>query len=478
MKRFIQTVIFTVGFSAAISVFADTQADLDKQILPLLQNHMPKAAVGIVVTDAKTGNVIYEHNGFQAFNPASNAKLFSTAAALYGLGADYQFSTQVGVVPEQLKASTVQGDLYVEFVGDPSFSVARLQQLIKQTHQAGVKHITGNVVIDGSAFAKPWYGPGWSQDDLNWYYAAPISAVVLNENCVEINLTANATVDQPAKLAIATGPLQKYLTLNYTVKTVTDANAKDYCQLNSNVDEQNHITLDGCWPLSATTEVLKIAVKNPERLVQQVLIDSLKAEGIQFDGKVVLGNRPKQWKMLAESKSAPLSALIRPIFKNSNNVYAECITKALGRKLYHVGSFQTGSLAIKSILHKHADINFDQAVLVDGSGQSRYDLITPRQIARLLFVMSLDPKFANIYLKALPDAGENGSLKGRMQSIDLQGHIHAKTGSFKGVSTLSGYLTSAQNKSLIFSLMLNHMVDDSKNAQLLQSQILQVLYQI
>ncbi|MDQ2993533.1 MAG: D-alanyl-D-alanine carboxypeptidase, partial [Pseudomonadota bacterium] len=95
--------------SLAISAQASTQTDLDKQISPLMQNLMPKAAVGIVVADAKTGNVIYELNGFQAFNPASNAKLFSTAAALYELGPNYLYKTQVGVTKGQLQGSTVQG---------------------------------------------------------------------------------------------------------------------------------------------------------------------------------------------------------------------------------------------------------------------------------------------------------------------------------------------------------------------------------
>nr|MDQ2993630.1 D-alanyl-D-alanine carboxypeptidase/D-alanyl-D-alanine-endopeptidase [Pseudomonadota bacterium] len=371
----------------------------------------------------------------------------------------------------------VQGDLTLQFVGDPSFTIAKLQQLIEKTRQAGVQNINGNVIIDGTAFAKPWYGPGWSQDDLNWYFAAPISAMILNENCFGINLQPNATLQQPASLTFAVGPLQKYLTLQHAVTTVTFESAKDLCALNADVNDMNHVSLDGCWP-SGSAEKLKFAVKNPERLMQQVVNDLLQAEGIQVSGQVIVGKKPKEWQVIAEQKSAPLQDLIRTVLKDSNNVYAECITKTLGAKLYNVGSFLTGSMAIKTILHKHTDINFNQSVLVDGSGLSRYDLLTPRQIVRLLFVMSNEPKFSSLYQQALPESGEDGSLKNRMQSIDLRGHIHAKTGSFKGVASLSGYLTSVHNKPLIFSVMINHVVDDSKDAQLLQSQILQVLYQL
>lgn len=462
----------------AVEVLANSQKMLHQRIMPLLEHEMPRAAVGIAVADAKTGTIIYEHNASQAFNPASCAKLFSTAASLYALGPEYRFKTEVFYDKEKLAEGVLNSNLYLKFSGDPSFTVAKLKDLVKRLGESGVHRITGNVEIDDRAFAEPWHGPGWSQEDVQWYFAAPISSIILNENALGIKITSNPTLNKAASLSLAEGSLKPYFQLDHHVNTVTYEDSMNTCEINVENDSVNHISIRGCWPSASESTVLKVAVRHPDELAKKIIANFLKEENIQLEGKIISGCAPEKMTAIASIESPPLKALITVVLKESNNVYAESITKTLGRHLYHQGTFLAGSRAIKSILKKQADIDFDKSVLVDGSGQSRYDLVTPRQLVRVLHAMANNSQFANLFLSALPESGTDGTLSGRMKSPDLAHHIHAKTGSFQGVSTLSGYMTTKTGKPIIFSILINHVVGNLDQSRTLQSHIASVLYQL
>lgn len=478
--RIAQKPLATLGillsFCFCIDILAGTQDSLHRQILPVIDHMMPRAAVGIAVADANTGEMLYEYNGFQAFNPASCAKLFSTSAALYGLGPEYRFKTDVLYNKSELDNDSLHGNLTIKFTGDPSFTVQKLKSLVAKVREAGIHHIAGDVRIDSSSFEAPWYGPGWGQDDLNWYFAAPITSIILQENAVGVNLVPNTVLHKPASMSILENPLKSYLKLTHHVNTVTYEESMKACEINLDVDAENHIDFNGCWPTSPQPQLMKVAIKNPNLLAREILSRDFKENNIRIDGKIVSGRSVEKLDVLASVESSPLKNLIETVLKDSNNVYAECITKTLGRKIYHQGTFLAGSRAIKSILQKKADINFDQAVLVDGSGQSRYDLVTPRQFIRLLYVMKNDKALSDIFINALPESGTDGTLKNRLQSSDLAHHIQAKTGTLKGVSTLSGYMKTKNGKPLIFSIMLNHVVGDAKQSHDFQSQIAQILF--
>jgi D-alanyl-D-alanine carboxypeptidase/D-alanyl-D-alanine-endopeptidase (penicillin-binding protein 4) len=427
VKKHLLGLFFLTLCFHSVDGLANSKESLRRQISPLLEHLLPRAAVGIAVADAKTGHIIYEHNAFQAFNPASCAKLFSTSAALYELGPDYHFKTEALYNKSQLADGTLNGNLSLRFSGDPSLTVDKLKSLVNRVHEAGVRRITGNVEIDNTAFAAPWYGPGWSQEDLNWYFAAPITSVILNQNAVGVNITSNPTLNNPASLKLEDGPLKSFLQISHTVNTVTYEESMKACEINIDTDAENHIHFQGCWPSSQQSQRLNVSIRNPDALAKKVLAQFLKEENIQLDGNIITRRSPEKLTVLASIDSLPLKALVTTLLKDSNNIYAECITKALGRQVYHQGTFLAGSRAIKSILKKQADINFDQSVLVDGSGQSRYDLVTPRQIVRLLYVMQNENKLSDIFINALPESGTDGTLKGRFQSTEQaasKGFLH------------------------------------------------------
>ena len=138
--------------------------------------------------------------------------------------------------------------------------------------------------------------------------------------------------------------------------------------------------------------------------------------------------------------------------------------KTLGYEAFGEGSFKQGVNAIKAIIHAKTNINFSNLQLADGSGMSRYNLITPRSITRLLYVIMQDKKLNSLFYATLADAGLNGTLKNRYTSFDLKNNIHAKTGTIQNGTALSGYIDTKDQNKLVFSILINQMLMERKEA--------------
>lgn len=454
----------------------DKPKTLSEEISNLLEHEMTSAEIGIVVADANSGKTIYEHNGFKLFTPASNTKLFSAAAALYELGPEYKFQTAIYVNKKNITQKTLKGNLYIHFSGDPSLRIKHLSKLITQVANAGILKIKGDIILDTSDFNGPNYAPGWSQEDLNWYFNAPITTIILNQNTIDVNLIPGSKLGNKAKAVLVKEKLAPFIKLNTDVDTVTYPESMNSCSLEINITQHNDVTLTGCWPISDQAKTLHIAIKNPNLFAKAIIKRELKKQGLKFTGTIKEGAMPTGLNQIALKESAPLKLLLQTLLKDSNNIYAECITKTLGKHSYNEGSFINGVNAITDILHKKVNLDAEKYVLKDGSGASRYTLLSPKQIVRLLFVIHHTPDLASIYEQALPESGQDGTLKHRMQSFDLRGKIAAKTGSMSGVSSLSGILTDRNHHQMIFAIMINHFVGEISEAKMLQAKIASILY--
>ena len=172
-----------------------------------------------------------------------------------------------------------------------------------------------------------------------------------------------------------------------------------------------------------------------------------------YIGKIIFAPVPQNVVKLAHHTSEPLYVLLKPILAESNNLYAESITKTLGARVYGVGSFKTGSSVVQKVLSDATGIDFAQVRLLDGSGESRYNLLTPRHLARLLYSMRNEKVLAPHFRNALAMSGMSGSLQNRFTKLGPQ--VQAKTGSLSGVSTLAGYFTSKSKQELIVAIMIN-----------------------
>lgn len=462
------------GLTVAISTCASAQLAWQHQLHELIQQNLPQAQIGVMVMDANTGKILFEHDQYRAFTPASTVKLFSATAALAYLGKQFHFITRVGFNPKQLKHGVLKGNLFVEFTGDPSLTTKELRQLLSAVRKAGVSRIDGRVILVDQRYQGPNYAPGWTYDSVYWAFSAPITTVILNQNQVALKFEPSKTLGHPVK--IVRGRRARFMPLHADVKTVTYQQAMHQCSLQLRVSDTNSIHLAGCWP-DGSAGWQTIAVTNPALYASSVIQNDLSKLGIVFKGKVVTGYWAHGLKTVATHDSVPLPQLLHKMLKDSDNVYAESLTKTMGYYRSGHGTFMTGVNALKAEDNRLADIDFSQAVLKDGSGQSRYDLLQPQQVVKLLYAVDHNKKLHKLLINALPISGEDGTLKWRMRSDQMRGRVHAKTGSMSGVSALSGYLMTVDHHRLIFSIMMNNFVGKIDKARSLQDQMCEVMSQ-
>jgi len=444
------------------------------QINELVSQSLPTAEIGIMVMDADSGKTLYEYNAYKAFMPASTMKLFSAAAALDYLTGDYQFDTSASINSSQLQSGILYGSLYFKFTGDPSLTNSDLATLVRQVKSYGIRQINGNVVLDDSRYQQPYFAPGWTADSLYWAFSAPISAIILNQNQVTLEFLPSRTLGRP--VTIMPGPNMRYMGLQYNINTVTYDQAMHACSLVIRVNENNVVQLGGCWP-AGDKGWQSISIQNPSLYASKVLQNYFAEAGIKVNGQFTIGVQPANLKIIADHRSQKLSRLLVKMLKDSDNIYAESLLKTLGYYHNGVGSFQAGVNAMKAIDGNLADINFQQTVIFDGSGQSRYDLVMPKQIAQLLYAIYHNDQLRQTIINALPISGIDGTLSYRMTSAEMRGKVRAKTGSVSGGSALSGYLITQSGHKLIFSIIMNNFVGKIRQARTLQDEICEALYQ-
>jgi serine-type D-Ala-D-Ala carboxypeptidase/endopeptidase (penicillin-binding protein 4) len=449
-----------------------------------------KAYWGMFITDATTGKSLYELNADSLFTPASNAKIFTTAFAFATLGSDYIFRTTIETTAQLDANGRLRGDLSLVGRGDPDLSNRKLpfvqkverdgsaDKIIAELADAvvarGVKRIDGDIIGDDSYFAYDPYPEGWTTGDLYFSFGAPISAIDLNDNVVSIEIRPGEHLDDPAQIAFE--PSAGYETFGHEITTGPSASKPKF----SVVREPGAmpILLRGSIPLGSAPVKIDLALQEPAEYTAALLKKLLEARGVvisgnaralhgppperQADGGNVLtpapmlvappaGNPPV---ILAEHKSLPLIESIRLLNKISQNLHAELLLRTIAREKARVGTTDAGIELEKQFL-RAAGIADGDAVLVDGSGLSRQNLVTPRAVVQLLAYASQQP-WGESFRSTLPIAGEDGTLEDRMKGTPAAGHLHAKTGSLEHVRGISGYATTLHGENLVFSMFTNN----------------------
>jgi len=461
---------------------------------------MARGFWGIEVISLATGETLYSQNSDKLFTPASNTKLFTTAAALALIGPDYRFHTTVETTGTLDRHGRLTGDLVLVGHGDPNLSgrelpydlhtqrndnaLQALESLADALVQKGVKFIDGDIVADDSFFAFERYGEGWSQDDLVWADGAPVSALSVNDNVVFVNILPADRAGEKAFVSIK--PFADYYRLdNRIVTTPAGTGRKFYVNREPG---STVLTLWGDLPLDdpGTTEAL--AIEDPAEFAAGLFRQLIEKRGIIVYGRQRThhtelatlstftataiapshegsGGAPRPLKSdqpiaLASYESRPLVDDVRVINKVSQNLHAEILLRLLGRERGTAGTVEAGLEVLRSFLTQ-AGISPDQYVFYDGSGLSRQNLTTPHAIAQLLRYAAAQP-WGAAYKSSFPVAGVDGSLADRLNDPRLQKRVLAKTGSLGGVKALSGFATTDSGQNVAFAIVSNNLNLPSK----------------
>ncbi|GAA2449508.1 D-alanyl-D-alanine carboxypeptidase/D-alanyl-D-alanine-endopeptidase [Actinomadura vinacea] len=433
---------------------ADLKTDLDAI---LADERLKGARVGALVRDAKTGRIQYERTPETALMPASNQKLHTSAAALALLGPGYRFRTRVYAAKPA--GGTVKGDLYLKGTGDATMRAADYDRLAAQVAGRGVTRVTGDLIADDTWFDARRTAPGWAAGDLPFAYAAQISALTISPddrfNAGSIKVTvAPGAAGEPVKVAL--DPPTDVVKIDNRATTGAAGSASTLA-----VDRPggaNTVVVSGSYPSGGKPVENLRTVEEPALYAADVFRDALRRHGVKVAGTTSPGRTPSGVAALAGRDSMPLSRLTAPFLKLSNNTIAEILVKAIGRKAKGEGSWQAGLPVIEKYLAGQG-VSAERLELTDGSGLSRSNRTTPRDIAALLAKARSKSWFPAWY-QALPIAGDpdpmvGGTLASRMAGTPAAGNVHAKTGTLTGVTGLSGYVRDPSGRQLIFSVVLN-----------------------
>lgn len=430
------------------------------------------------------GQVLFERDADKALIPASNMKLFTTAAALDRLGPETTFRTSV-YASRPVHSGILTGDLILYGRGDPNLSsrfeaenmysldalfvrsdkVPAIERLADQIKARGIKVITGNLVGDDSFFATKLLPSGWEWEDTQSYYGAEVSALSVNDNSISYTVTPS----QPGKAPmISMQPQTSYAIL--INNACTSENGQSTLGFNRPL-RSNAIEFYGSIPSGAKEYKITVPVHDPALFAATLLHEALARRGIRVAGMVcrmdaisrcVTPFDPTKMTEIAYLTSQPLFKMIKVVNKLSQNLHAEILLRHLGIGCGEQRDDRGRPKAIEACGNEvrksfieGAGIDVKALNLRDGSGLSRHNLLTPRATVRLLQVMLSHP-YGATFRDSLPLAGVDGTLEQRMRGTAAANTVLAKTGGLGQVSALSGYVTTKRGQPLIVSFMANN----------------------
>lgn len=427
---------------------------------------------GVALVDER-GRLLYGRNQERLFIPASNTKLLVASVAAALLPPTWTVKTSL-YATGPVVGDTVQGDLVLYGRGDPTFSdrcyatdttsagvcdhdiFARLRALADSLKTRGISVVAGDLVGDGSYFEPEIVHPGWESYDLNWWYAAPVSGLVFNDNSVDIKWGPGPQTGSPAAITIT--PWLGDVTLEN--RSRTRGGGGDDLDFFRDPGSMT-IRAEGNVDLGSQGGTEYFAMPDPNLFAARALRQAMAEEGItilgttrstvdSFDFRAL-----RQQPALLEVESRPLKDWIFPVLNTSQNLFAELLLKQLGRVFGSAGSWQEGIRVERRFLVDSMKIDSTQFSAQDGSGLSSSNLVSPLAFTRILRFIRQHPNWPS-FAAGLPRSGSAGSLRNRFKNTPIEGRVWAKTGSISRVNTLTGFFEISDGRRYYFSIQANH----------------------
>ena len=456
-----------------------TRAELRRAIDSMVA--MPKfsnAHWGIVIVDPERGDTIYSRNAGKLFMPASNQKIVTGAVALTVLGPDYQFNTTFAA-RGPVEGGVLRGDLVVLGRGDPTMSDAMRGGDVMQALRAipdslrahDVRYVSGRLQRGGDAFPDAWHGFGWGWDDFDAAYSAGVDELYFNEGMFEVRLRGGQREGSRATTAIRPDiGFPSVRALVTTARKPDSARAEDGTASlpglrspSAMMDSASSVVTITGQVYTGDSTTINVAYRDPGLAYLHALRKTLADQALTVEG----GLDPRMPRdstatldTLFVIKSPPLRDILPRLEKPSQNQIAEIFFKTVGLERTGVGTADSGRAVVERQLAEWGIAATSFAVR-DGSGLSRHDYIAPDAIVRILDAMRRGPTF-ELFRAALPIAGVDGTIANRMRGTAAAGNVHAKTGFVDKARSLSGYVTTADGRLLIFSLLCNNWTTPSR----------------
>ncbi|MCX7983286.1 MAG: D-alanyl-D-alanine carboxypeptidase/D-alanyl-D-alanine-endopeptidase [Bacteroidetes bacterium] len=444
--------------------FTDSyQSEIDSLLsLPLFN----RTQASLKVVSITHNRILYERNSALFVHPASTIKLLVAIAAYTAFPDTFKFLTRIFIDSLEIGNATVS-TLYLKGYGNPSLMSQQIDSLAQQISYFGIKSVSTGIVVDDSYFDSLYWCDGWMIDDLGTNDAPFISPLSVNKNIVHILVIPNYMPALPA-ITLLTPPFHR---IGIDNRVLTSESTSENISVHwKSYPEGMTIVLHGTIPLSSSLVIKRLSIQHPEILFADLLQQALTKRGIQCPSYIAKGTIPSSAFSIAEV-STPIDTVVINMMKNSDNLSAECILKTIAAEYYGVpGSTRNGIRYCYNVLN-NLGIDSTQIQMVDGSGISRYNLITGNALLDLLTAIYRNPPLLKKIFYTLPIAGIDGTLSSRLQSTTAHGRVYAKTGTLNGVSNLAGYIYTVDGELLAFAIMMQHFTGDVAQYRAIQDSI-------
>jgi D-alanyl-D-alanine carboxypeptidase/D-alanyl-D-alanine-endopeptidase (penicillin-binding protein 4) len=382
-------------------------------------------------------------------------KTFTAALALERLGPDFAFSTDVLRDGALGPDGVVHGNLILRGDGDPGLSPrfvrggpdAPMDMLARFVAGAGVKKINGDLIADASGMEGRRIPEGWLSRYAGASYAAPFSALSLNENIVIVGV-----YPQKGGAEVRLEPASSALKTVSSVRVVAGRSTR----LSVRMIGETQVVVTGTIGVNAAPYRVQLVVADPVTFTAGAFREALRAQGLEVAGDIKVGRTPEGSLLVTSMPSPPLSRLVSVMNRESINLYAEQIFRgaARGPLRDQVGSADNAFAQLREFATNRMGISPNALVATDGSGLSVLDRVTPRALVQLMSYAH-SASWSSVFHGSLPVAGESETLRTRMRGTSAQGNLHAKTGTTNDVISLSGYVTAENGEILAFAFLYN-----------------------
>tara|TARA_Y100001980_G_C14533654_1_gene309921 strand:- start:417 stop:1814 length:1398 start_codon:yes stop_codon:yes gene_type:complete len=429
--------------------------DLKKFISSSIKKSELSKSIAVKVVSLDNGETLFEHNSKKLMTPASNVKLFTSAASLHYLGREHVFETAI------LKSKS---NIILVGGADPELSLKVIDSLAGLVSKN--LSLIDTLFIDGGLFDDRYYGKGWMWDEGSEEYSAPVNALVLNSNCIDFEYSPNE-IGLPAK--VNTYPKTDHITLENNSITVNDTVDFKKLRIDRNwVDRSNEYLITGEILQWSEKDTVKKNIEKPNLFFGTVFKELLESHGLTVN-ELFIGNTIGLKDTILIHRSRPLYNQLEEMMHDSRNLTSELLLKYMGITDSTIGNWQGGIRKVKTYLQDEVKIDTSALSIADGSGLSRYNLLSASQIVKLLAHIH-GQNNGDVYVNTLPNGNEkNSSLEGRL--LQTQDKIFAKTGSLSGVSCLSGYAFSPNHGPMAFSILINGFVGSMKPHRKFQDEL-------
>jgi D-alanyl-D-alanine carboxypeptidase/D-alanyl-D-alanine-endopeptidase (penicillin-binding protein 4) len=415
----------------------------------IVRAHTRGGQWGVIVVSVTRGDTLYSEQPDLLLKPASTMKLMTTAMALEKFGPEHTFKTEV-LADGNVNGGVVAGNLYLRGGGDPTLSLrfwqgeSPMDALARQVVAAGIRQVNGDIVADESAFQKERIPVGWKNSYLMSSYAAPVSALSLNENLVWI-----VARPEKGKAVVELDPPSTAIPVTSNVRVVGGRGGRISAHRTA-----NGITVNGSIGATSGPRRYSLVVQEPPVFAAGALDASLRKAGVGIAGGVRPGVTPNDAAAVAEVRSLPLANIVSYMNRESINHFAELLYRSASSDKARPASSEAALETLRDILASKAGTRREDVRVADGSGLSEADSITARAMVQLLAYAHRAP-WGSVFHASMPVAGESELLQRRMRSTPAHGNLHAKTGTTNTVASLAGYVTALNGEVLAFAFTYN-----------------------